>query len=47
MAKRLGSNGKTKRYLGGFKLTLHHDKVDEPKIKKGVIFVNSMSDLFS
>jgi protein gp37 len=47
MAKRLEAMG-NKRYLDGFKLTLHHDKVDEPrKIKKGkLIFVNSMSDLF-
>jgi protein gp37 len=36
------------RYLNGFELTLHPDKINEPrKWKKGqVIFVNSMTDLF-
>jgi len=47
MAKRLKAMGNP-RYKNGFKLTLHPDKVDEPRRwKKGkVIFVNSMSDLF-
>jgi len=36
------------RYKNGFKLTIHRDKVDEPrKWKKPTrVFVNSMSDLF-
>jgi protein gp37 len=47
MAKRLEAMGNP-RYSDGFKLTLHNDKVNEPRKKKkgGVIFVNSMSDLF-
>lgn len=36
------------RYPNGFALTLHHDRIDEPKHwkKPQRIFVNSMSDLF-
>ena len=47
MAKRLKAM-KNPRYPNGFELTLHPDKVDEPRNwKKGkMIFVNSMSDLF-
>jgi protein gp37 len=47
MARRLEAMGNP-RYKNGFKLTLHHDKIDEPQNwKKGrIIFVNSMSDLF-
>lgn len=47
LAKRLKAM-KNPRYLNGFKLTLHEDKVDEPRRwRKGrVVFVNSMSDLF-
>jgi protein gp37 len=47
MARRLEAMGNP-RYANGFKLTLHPDKITEPKKwKKGrVIFVNSMSDLF-
>ncbi|MCG7500596.1 phage Gp37/Gp68 family protein [Tenacibaculum sp. Mcav3-52] len=47
MAKRLKAM-KNPRYLNGFKLTLHEDKIDEPRRwRKGrVVFVNSMSDLF-
>jgi len=47
MAKRLKAMGNP-RYKNGFKLTLHWDKIDQPRSwKKGkVIFVNSMSDLF-
>nr|WP_111308851.1 phage Gp37/Gp68 family protein [Confluentibacter sediminis] len=47
MAKRLKAMGNV-RYPNGFQLTMHWDKIDEPrKWKKGkVIFVNSMSDLF-
>lgn len=47
MAKRLKAMGNP-RYINGFKVTLHEDKIDEPrKWKKGrIIFVNSMSDLF-
>ncbi|WP_417558733.1 DUF5131 family protein [Mesoflavibacter zeaxanthinifaciens] len=47
MAKRLKAMNNIK-YKNGFKLTLHKDKIDQPrKWKKGkVIFVNSMSDLF-
>lgn len=47
MAKRLKAMGNP-RYTNGFDLTLHWDKIDEPrKMKKGkMIFANSMSDLF-
>ena len=47
MAKRLLAMGSS-RYVDGFKPTLHHDLVDQPKKwkKPRVIFVNSMSDLF-
>jgi protein gp37 len=47
MAKRLKAMNNP-RYLNGFKLTLHEDKIDEPRKwkKDRVIFVNSMSDLF-
>lgn len=47
MARRLKAMGNV-RYKNGFKLTLHLDKVDEPRKwkKPRVIFVNSMSDLF-
>lgn len=47
MAKRLHAMGNV-RYKNGFKLTLHPDKVDEPRTwkKPRVVFVNSMSDLF-
>jgi len=47
LAKRLKAMGNP-RYTNQFKLTLHWDKIDEPRSwRKGrVIFVNSMSDLF-
>ena len=47
MARRLNAMNNP-RYLNGFELTLHPDKINEPREwKKGhVIFVNSMSDLF-
>lgn len=47
MAKRLKAMGNV-RYPNGFELTLHEDKIDQPRTwRKGkVIFVNSMSDLF-
>lgn len=47
MAKRLKAMGNV-RYPNGFKLTLHKDKIDQPrKWRKGkMVFVNSMSDLF-
>jgi len=47
MAQRLKAMGK-QRYLKGFKLTLHTDRLAKPLhwIKPQVIFVNSMSDLF-
>lgn len=47
MAQRLRAMNNP-RYANGFELTLHSDKIDEPrKWKNGkVIFVNSMSDLF-
>ena len=47
MAKRLHAMGSS-RYVDGFKPTLHHDLIDQPKKwkKPRVIFVNSMSDLF-
>jgi len=47
MAGRLKAMG-TKRYAGGFELTLHEDLLDLPKhwAKPRTIFVNSMSDLF-
>ena len=47
MAKRLHAMGSS-RYVDGFKPTLHHDLIVQPKKwkKPRVIFVNSMSDLF-
>lgn len=47
MAKRLVAMGSS-RYIDGFKPTLHHDLIDQPRKwkKPRVIFVNSMSDLF-
>ena len=47
LAKRLNAMG-SKRYVNGFRLTLHPDALHLPKTwKKGRrIFVNSMSDLF-
>lgn len=47
MAKRLHAMG-SERYSNGFRLTLHRDLVDAPKIwkKPRLVFVNSMSDLF-
>lgn len=47
MAKRLQAMG-SKRYKGGFELTLHEDLVDAPLRwkKPRMVFVNSMSDLF-
>lgn len=47
LAKRLQAMG-NRRYLNGFKLTLHDDLIDVPLhwIKPRKIFVNSMSDLF-
>jgi protein gp37 len=47
MARRLKAMGNL-RYKRGFDLTLHNDKIDEPKRwRKGRrVFVNSMSDLF-
>ena len=47
MAKRLHAMGSS-RYVDGFKPTLHHDLIDQPRKwkKPRVIFVNSMSDLF-
>ncbi|HTX41816.1 MAG TPA: phage Gp37/Gp68 family protein [Acidobacteriaceae bacterium] len=47
MAKRLHAMG-SHRYRNGFRVTLHEDLIDLPKIwkKPRVVFVNSMSDLF-
>ena len=47
MAKRLKAMG-NRRYVNGFKVTLHDDLVDLPRRQRAprVIFVNSMSDLF-
>lgn len=47
LAKRLQLMG-VKRYINGFKVTLHEDLVDLPLRwkKPSIIFVNSMSDLF-
>lgn len=47
MAKRLQAMGQ-ERYKNGFKVTLHHEALDEPYRwkKPRVVFVNSMSDLF-
>lgn len=47
MAKRLNAMG-NKRYINGFKVTLHHDLIPLPLrwSKPKLIFVNSMSDLF-
>jgi protein gp37 len=47
MAKRLQAMGQA-RYRNGFRVTLHHDLVEQPITwrKPRVIFVNSMSDLF-
>ena len=46
-AKRLQQMG-NKRYKSGFKITLHHDLIEQPKRwqKPSIVFVNSMSDLF-
>jgi protein gp37 len=46
-AKRLQQMG-NKRYKNGFKITLHHDLIEQPKRwrKPSIVFVNSMSDLF-
>jgi protein gp37 len=47
MAMRLRAMG-NRRYVNGFKVTLHEDLVDLPKTMRQsrLIFVNSMSDLF-
>src|SRR5215216_3077402 len=47
MAKRLQAMG-SPRYKDGFKVTLHDDLIDLPRIWKQPrrVFVNSMSDLF-
>ncbi|GIW56156.1 MAG: hypothetical protein KatS3mg082_2560 [Nitrospiraceae bacterium] len=47
LAKRLHAMG-NRRYVNGFKVTLHDDLVELPKTLRQprVIFVNSMSDLF-
>ena len=47
MARRLKAMG-VARYANGFRVTLHHDLLDQPQRWKQprVIFVNSMSDLF-
>lgn len=47
LAQRLQAMG-NRRYRNGFKLTLHEDIVDLPKLWRAprTIFVNSMSDLF-
>ncbi len=47
MAHRLQAMGSA-RYLNGFTLTLHEDKIREPLRwkKPRMVFVNSMSDLF-
>lgn len=47
LAHRLQAMGNA-RYINGFELTLHPDKIDDPlKWKRPrVVFVNSMSDLF-
>jgi len=47
MAKRLQAMGQ-ERYRNGFKVTIHHEALDEPYRwkKPRVVFVNSMSDLF-
>ena len=47
MARRLKAMG-VERYRNQFKLTMHHDLVDQPRqwVKPRLVFVNSMSDLF-
>lgn len=47
MAARLQAMGSA-RYVNGFQVTLHKDKVSEPLrwVKPRMVFVNSMSDLF-
>ena len=47
MAKRLQAMGQ-ERYRKGFKVTLHHEVLNEPYHwkKPRIVFVNSMSDLF-
>ncbi len=47
MALRLQAMGSV-RYVDGFQLTLHEDKITEPLrwVKPRMVFVNSMSDLF-
>jgi protein gp37 len=47
MAKRLQAMG-NRRYVSGFRVTLHEDLIDLPKKMRQprLIFVNSMSDLF-
>lgn len=47
LAVRLQAMGNP-RYRNGFNLTLHEDKIDEPKSwrEPQLVFVNSMSDLF-
>lgn len=47
MAKRLKAMG-AERYRDGFKLTLHPQALNEPRLwrKPRLVFVNSMSDLF-
>jgi len=47
MAKRLQAMGQ-ERYENGFKVTLHHEALDEPYRwkKPRIVFVNSMGDLF-
>lgn len=47
MAARLQAMG-NRRYVNGFRVTLHHDALDAPRRwrRPRVVFVNSMSDLF-
>lgn len=47
LAARLQAMG-NKRYINGFRVTLHWDKIGEPLrwIRPRLVFVNSMSDLF-
>lgn len=47
LAARLQAMG-NKRYVNGFRITLHWDKIEEPLrwARPRIVFVNSMSDLF-
>lgn len=47
LAARLQAMG-NKRYINGFRVTLHWDKIEEPLrwTRPRIVFVNSMSDLF-